>query len=659
MIGKKLGGRYEILERVGGGGMAVVYKAKDVLLDRVVALKILRPQYAIDDDFVNRFRREAQAVASLSHANIVSIYDVGIENDVHYIVMEYIEGPTLKEYISKHAPLHVHEAIDITKQIAEALDHAHSNEIIHRDIKPHNILIGRNQRIKVTDFGIARAVSSSTITHTGSVMGSVHYFSPEQARGGMTGEKSDIYSLGIVLYEMLTGELPYSGESPISIALKHLQETFTDPRELNGNIPQSVENIILKSLAKDPLKRYDSARALIDDLDTCLHSSRLNEPKIDMEDDDYEEATKVIPAINEDMFETKVINRSKRHGDEDGEDDEWPDEQSEKPKRSIWFKLGMVALTLIIIGVAAFLLVKFVSQLFYVPEVEVEDVLDWHIDDAVALFEDELGLRVEITRTHSDSVERDHIMRQIPVAGNTVKEGSTVRLTVSDGKRPVSMPNVIGLSMTQAESILAAFEPEYKHEYNEEEAPGIIFDQTPGPQDSVIPGETEVIIWVSKGKETVEIPEIRGKTEAEAKGMLERLNIAVADTTYEYHERYGEGIVYDTWPHRVGSEISVGDQLRLFVSKGLKYKEINRQINVSVPERKKEDDDDDEEPQPEPVKVRIVVNDVNGEQTVINESISEAKSYTVTVKVSRERGATITVFRDDERYHTETVQFGD
>ncbi len=232
MEGRKLGGRYEILYRVGGGGMAVVYKAKDLLLNRYVAIKVMNESLSNDTEFIRRFSREAQAAASLSHPNVVNVYDVGREGHIHYIVMEYVEGPTLKEYIQENGPLPPEDAVHIASQICDALAHAHDNQIIHRDIKPHNILLGKNGRVKVTDFGIARAATSSTITQTGSVMGSVHYFSPEQARGGVIGEKSDLYSLGIVMYEMVTGELPFDGDSAIGIALKHLQEPVVAPREL-------------------------------------------------------------------------------------------------------------------------------------------------------------------------------------------------------------------------------------------------------------------------------------------------------------------------------------------------------------------------------------------------------------------------------------------
>lgn len=274
MQGKKLGGRYEIIGRIGGGGMAVVYKAVDSLLHRQVAIKVLNESLSNNSEFIRRFDREAQAAASLSHPNVVNVYDVGRDGYTHYIVMELVDGPTLKQHILDNGALPVEEAVQIAIQICDGLAHAHENQIVHRDIKPHNILIGSNGRVKVTDFGIARAATSSTITQTGSVMGSVHYFSPEQARGGVVGEKSDIYSLGIVLYEMLTGELPFDGDSAISIALKHLQEKVVDPRELNPNIPENIVRIVMRALEKDPEMRYTSAKAMMQDLNYAISVDR-------------------------------------------------------------------------------------------------------------------------------------------------------------------------------------------------------------------------------------------------------------------------------------------------------------------------------------------------------------------------------------------------
>lgn len=277
MEGKRLSGRYEILNRIGGGGMAVVYKAKDMSLHRNVAVKILSESLSNDSEFIRRFSREAQAAASLSHPNIVNVYDVGRDGYTHFIVMELVEGPTLKQYIQEQGPLSVEEAAEIAIQICDGLSNAHENGIVHRDIKPHNILLGSNGRVKVTDFGIARAASSSTITQTGSVMGSVHYFSPEQARGGVVTEKSDIYSLGIVLYEMLTGQIPFDGDSAIAIALQHLQEPVVDPRSINPEIPDNIVKILLRALEKDPEMRYTSVRAMMQDIRYALQMGHRNE----------------------------------------------------------------------------------------------------------------------------------------------------------------------------------------------------------------------------------------------------------------------------------------------------------------------------------------------------------------------------------------------
>ncbi|WP_243648744.1 Stk1 family PASTA domain-containing Ser/Thr kinase [Hazenella coriacea] len=290
MEGKKLGGRYEIVSRVGGGGMAVVYKAKDLLLNRYVAIKVLSESLSNDSEFIRRFSREAQAAASLSHPNVVNVYDVGRDGYTHYIVMELIEGPTLKQYIQDRGPLPTEEAASIAMKICDGLAHAHDNQIVHRDIKPHNILLGSNGRVKVTDFGIARAASSSTITQQGSVMGSVHYFSPEQARGGIIDYKSDIYSLGIVFYEMVTGQLPFDGDQAIGIALKHLQEPVEDPRNLNRDLPDSVAEIILRAMEKDPVDRFASTRAMMQEISYAVpysmdrnwaHSHRPKEPQYD------------------------------------------------------------------------------------------------------------------------------------------------------------------------------------------------------------------------------------------------------------------------------------------------------------------------------------------------------------------------------------------
>ncbi len=303
MEGKKLGGRYEIVSRVGGGGMAVVYKAKDLLLHRFVAIKVLSESLSNDSEFIRRFSREAQAAASLSHPNIVNVYDVGRDNYTHYIVMELVEGPTLKQYIQERGALPVQEAATIAIQICDGLAHAHENQIVHRDIKPHNILLGANGRAKVTDFGIARAASSSTITQQGSVMGSVHYFSPEQARGGVIGQKSDLYSLGVVMYEMLTGQLPFDGDSAISIALKHLQETPEDPRNYNSQIPDAFAELVMRALNKDPDQRFASAREMMKEIQYTMqipHHMELEHNWVNQQNNRRKEMYQTIPLTDND-----------------------------------------------------------------------------------------------------------------------------------------------------------------------------------------------------------------------------------------------------------------------------------------------------------------------------------------------------------------------
>jgi serine/threonine protein kinase/beta-lactam-binding protein with PASTA domain len=651
VIGKKLAGRYEILGRVGGGGMAVVYKAKDLLLDRIVAVKVLRSQYAIDDDFVYRFRREAQAAASLSHPNIVSIYDVGVEDEeTHYIIMEYVEGSTLKEHINQHAPLKVEEAIYIAKQIAEALDHAHYNQIIHRDIKPHNILIAKNLRIKVTDFGIARAVSSSTITHTGSVIGSVHYFSPEQARGGLTGEKSDIYSLGIVLYEMLTGKLPFSGDSPISVAIKHLQDSYTEPRELNPKIPQSVENIILCCLAKDPMHRYKTAKELISDVDTCLQENRLSENKLILDTGDDEEATKIVPIIREDMYETRVNNKVKLSPEE--EEEEWGDEEEDRHKRSIWFKLGIASIILLLLGIGLFAGYQYVKNIFIVEDMVLEDVTRLPVEEAIVKLES-LGLRVDASRKiNSDTVEAGHVIRQDPVAGARVNKNNYVRLTISAGKEQEKMPDLKFLLEETARRLLGSTgfkeeQIEIIQEYHNEVQNGFILGQEPASDQFIIPDETKVTLIVSKGKEKFEMPDLIGLTEAEAEAVLERNNLIIEKREKDLSD-YPAGQVYRQYPVNPGQQVEAGTPIRIWVSTGLKdtSKEKMEDFIVFLGAEETE------------ASITIFVSDVDGsDRKVVSETLYETKSYKIKVKVSREKDGLIKVFKNGELYESKEVNY--
>ncbi|HZG74122.1 MAG TPA: Stk1 family PASTA domain-containing Ser/Thr kinase, partial [Chondromyces sp.] len=376
LIGKRLNGRYKILEMIGGGGMANVYLARDIILERDVAIKVLRLDFANEEEFIRRFQREAHSGTSLVHSNIVNIYDVGEEENINYIVMEYVDGLTLKQYIQQYSPIEVEKALDIMKQLVSAIAFAHHHSIIHRDIKPQNILIDRNGTVKITDFGIAMALSATSITQTNAVLGSVHYISPEQARGGIATRKSDIYSLGIVMFELLTGRLPFSGESAVSIALKHLQSETPSLRRWQPDIPQSVENIVLKATAKDPRIRYNHAEEMLEDLETALDPERVNEPKFIIPIDD--EATKAIPVITnehqpKELDHTIVAQKS-------GLSDEQTKEISVPKKKKKWPLFMGIFLFLILAGLAA----VFVPSMLGPKELEIPDVSGKTLDEAIS-----------------------------------------------------------------------------------------------------------------------------------------------------------------------------------------------------------------------------------------------------------------------------------
>ncbi|WMT42560.1 Stk1 family PASTA domain-containing Ser/Thr kinase [Paenibacillus sp. D2_2] len=585
MIGHELGGRYQIIERIGGGGMALVYRAQDILLNRNVAIKVLRQQFVNDEEFIRRFRREAQSAASLSHPNIVSVYDVGQEGDVHYIVMEYIEGRNLNEIIKERAPLQVDEAVRIASQIADALDHAHTNHIIHRDIKPHNILIGRNGWVKVTDFGIARAVSSTTITQTGSVIGSVHYFSPEHAKGVTTGEKSDLYSLGIVLYQMLTGRLPFLGESPISVALKHLQEHFDEPRSVNPMIPQSVENIILKSMRKNPGERYESAKEMLRDLETSLLPERRTENKLTFVEDEDEDSTRVVPAI-------KPQNRqnsggSKLSRDDQGSDERQKQKSNKKPtgnKTKLW-----VGITLIVI-VAMLGIAWYVNKLVTVEEVKVPNVLNMSIEQATEELS-KVGIVVgNVAQVYKEGVDEGIVYEQSKSEGTAVKEGSSIDLTVSTAKELPQMPMLMGGTYTyeeavaQLEQLGVSKDRIRKDEENSDKDTGEVIGQTPDANATFNPDTDQIILKVSKGPANIKMPKLEGLTQAAAVKAIEDAGLKLAKDGIKQKSSYDKpsGEVMEQWPYAPGGDVAPGSEVTIFVSSGYPSEAIEYTFEVPV-----------------------------------------------------------------------------
>ena len=535
-----LGNRYEILRKIGDGGMAFVYQAWDKLLNRIVAVKVLRPEFVDDQEFLVKFKREAEAVASLSHPNIVNVYDVGEDGKVHYIVMEYVDGQNLKEIIQDEGRLEEYTALDIAKQIARALSAAHRNGIIHRDIKPHNIMISKDGRqVKVADFGIAKAVSSSTMTNMGSVIGSVHYISPEQAKGKHLTSNADLYSLGIVLYEMIIGRVPFSGDSPISIALKHINEDIAFTEEDKINIPNSVRTIISKMTQKEPANRYQTAEELIEDIEFVERNIDLpyikdynnfattdvdrRDPEIfngrkpvqydDYEDDDYydedgddyyedDDYYYEDEDIDDDYYEEKPKSRKEKKREKKQEKKNKA-KKKETPRARRRLKILAVILIMILIGYAAFFMKYFGLGLFSKDNSEnvtVPSVVNMTVEEAQKSLEG-TGLRLVVkSEEYSNGVSKDRIITQTPSENTTLKKGDSVSVIVSKGNSKVPVPNVVGLKLSQAEKLLndnKLILGNVKYEYNDAEE-GTVLSQ------SLVGGSSDegqkVSLVVSKGK---------------------------------------------------------------------------------------------------------------------------------------------------------------
>lgn len=522
-----LDNRYELLERIGGGGMAVVYKAKCHLLNRYVAVKILRDEFTNDEEFVKRFRIEAQSAASLSHPNIVSIFDVGQDNGRYYIVMEYIDGITLKDYITQKGALDWKEASGIAIQICSAIEQAHKNHIIHRDIKPHNILITKEGIAKVTDFGIARAVSSSTITMVGSTIGSVHYFSPEQARGGFTDEKSDLYSLGITFYEMVTGRVPFDGESPVAVALKHLQDKAERPSDINPSVPRSINDIIMKLIKKDQNLRYSNASELLADIQRSI-----KEPNSILTSN--EDMSKDMPTRKMQALEDVEFN-----GDEESVDDKLGVNAAKKPKSrkdklSVW--LG-IATGIIIVSLLVLVGYKVILPAIQ-PATDDKFIVEDYVGKDFDMVKEELK-RSDITaiddkRIFSDTVEKGIIISQDIDKDMTLNPGSSIKFVVSDGKELITIPDVSKKEARIAEQNLKdkKLQTTQTEEFSEDIATGLVIRTEPGPDEQVEP-DTVVTLVVSKGPELkqVNIPKLIGLKRVEAEKLIEENNLKIGKTT--------------------------------------------------------------------------------------------------------------------------------
>lgn len=527
--GKMLGNRYEIIEKIGNGGMATVYKAKCHVLNRYVAVKVLRDEFTTDEEFIKRFAAEAQSAASLTHPNIVSIYDVGHEDNLYYIVMELIKGKTLKQIINEDGKLPWKWSLNIVSQIASALETAHRNKIIHRDIKPHNIIITEDGIAKVTDFGIAKVVSNSTITAFGATIGSVHYFSPEHAKGGYTDEKSDIYSLGVVMYEMLTGQVPFDADTAVSVALKHMQEDPIEPMELNPDIPRAVNDIIMKAMQKDTGLRYQSATEMLNDINMALKRPDGDFVSLRTASANFE--TQRFQPLEDEEIRTKRNNKK----------DENKLKQFISNHKALSLFIGAILLFAIAFGGTAL-----VSKLVINKEVDLPNFVGMTKENAQAQA-DKIKIKLEFEEEYSSDVEEGKIISQNPEYKENykIKEKSTVSLKISKGTELVKVPKVTGMEKEEAIKTLEdlGLKVEIKEETSKKVEEGYVINQDIAENKEINVGDT-VTITVSTGTgiTQVSVPSVTGKTENEARTALESAKLKVT-VNYEEDSSKTEGIV--------------------------------------------------------------------------------------------------------------------
>lgn len=536
MIGKKLAGRYELQERIGQGGMSRVYRGTDLLLNRTVAVKVLKDQLVEDADFTRHFRHEARAAARLSHPNIVNVYDVGEDDETYFIVMEHVPGENLKQYIRNRGRLSPPEAVAIARQIAKALVQAHAAGVIHRDIKPQNIILTDRGTVKVTDFGIAHAMDGTTVVNGSTIFGSVHYFPPEQARGNAVGERSDLYSLGIVLYEMVTGQVPFSGDTPVSVAMKHLQQAITPPRRLVKEVPEPLERIIMKAVRKDPYRRYSSALELLEDLTLFQNTGQS-----------------LATAANKCSDEQDTIRFPA---------DTFAGAEKTPARRRAW----LVPL-LIVILLSASLLVGFIylRNFILVPDITVPDLLEQPLEEAKEALET-LGLRYSVRWVPHDTISANHIVGMDPRPERVVRPERMIELLVSEGPKSIETPDLY--ERTEMEARIMLKELELKavivREHSIEVHEGRVIRQVPTPGFPLAPGD-EVTIYLSLGARPFPIDNLRGLTLEEAEEYLKEQGLQVGEVQ-PIASDHPAGTVIAQYPE-AGDNVKPGQPVDLVISK--------------------------------------------------------------------------------------------
>ena len=619
-----IGNRYKIIEKIGNGGMATVYRALDQILNRYVAVKVLREEFTTDEEFIRRFNAEAQSAARLTHPNIVSVYDVGQEDNVYYIVMELIQGKTLKEIIDEDKVLPWKWSVNIAIQIASALEMAHKNHIVHRDIKPHNIMITEDGVAKVTDFGI------------GTTIGSVHYFSPEHARGGYTDSKSDLYSLGVVMYEMVTGKVPFDADTPVSVALKHMQDDPIEPIKENKDVPFAVNQIIMKAMKKNPQERYQNASELIKDLQMALKKPEGGF----VEDRNFENGfTQRIPTME--SFQAK-------RAEEDDEEEYYDDDTffARHPKAKVAIIISCIVLVLGLIAAVPIVTMGIFNSKTEAQNVQIPNFVGLTLDEAKQRAE-ESKVELKIEEAYSADVEKDHIISQKPdyAANYSIKQGSEITITVSKGKETVKMPKVAGMEYDEAERVLKklGLKIEKIEEISQKVEEGYVISQEVDEDEDIEVGETvKIHVSTGNGIKKVTVKQVVGKSEGEAKSILtDELNLEV-NIVNEEDTSKSDGIVLKQSIEE-GSVVEEGSPITITVNKIQPTKEATLIINVkSLADKylQKEESDSSESGKNKDSQVRITV--YSGKDKVYGQTVARSTKNlevpikgkgTVTVKV--------------------------
>jgi eukaryotic-like serine/threonine-protein kinase len=622
MSSKIIAGRYELLEKIGDGGMAVVYKAKCRLLNRYVAVKILKPEFVNDAKFLENFRKESHAAASLSHPNIVNVYDVGKEGNINYIVMELVSGQPLSELIKEEAPIDYKRVVELTRQIASGLSVAHKHNIIHRDVKPHNILITEDGVAKITDFGIAKAVKTTTIVDqtAEAIMGSVHYFSPEQARGGYVDEKSDIYSLGIVMYEMLTGHVPFDGENPVNVALKHINEEIVPPSKSVSGIPPRIEQIVMKATSKLPTSRFSSADEMIKELDNIEYVSRI------------------VGTSTMNGWDTNNVKTNSP----DKENIVSESSKDDKKRKKLIFLIAGIAL----IVIAGFTAAGFATGILGGTKIEVPDVRGMTFEEA----EDELdqaGLKItEGDLVYSSEYELGEVVSTDPTPGSMVKTNSTVEVNICKGAEAGTVPDLVNKTLDEATSLIERYGFKLGNveiKVSSEPKDTVIEQDPKGGAESTPGGYINIIVSDGTGKEEAEVPYLIGKDLETAKQLITTAGFVVGEITYGASSEYDLGQVTKQ-QYEAGAMLAKGSTIDIKVVGG----SGSSIITLTIPYTQAQADD---------FILKVVVKDQLGTRVVINNEPRKKSDVSEKVDIEGLGSGTITVSFDGVIVMTQPVEF--